>query len=291
MTGRAIRIFLADGTPGGLRTAEIGLSTCKAVTCSRSALDALSAREESRRTGVYVLVGEDPDVPGRSAVYVGEGDDVLARIIKHDQQRDFWDRVVVIVSKDENLTKSHVRFLEARLVGIAQGAKRCTVFNSTAPNGGRLPEADTAEMEDFLEHARLLLSTLGIQAFEEVAPRGRTRKGVTSFRLTGGGYDATAELVENELVVRKGSVARLKEAPSLSPSSRAARKGLVSSGVLKHTSDGYVFTQDYAFGSASGSAQVVTGANINGRVVWKTPDGMTFEKWQDARLPSSGGPT
>jgi hypothetical protein len=288
MSGRAIRIFLADGTPSGLRTAEIGLSTCKAVTCSRSALDTLGARDESRRTGVYVLVGEDPDIPGRTAVYVGEGDDVLARIIKHDQQKDFWDRVVLIVSKDENLTKSHVRYLEARLVGIALGAKRCRVFNSTAPNGGRLPEADTAEMEDFLEHARLLLSTLGIQAFEEVASHESARSSATTFHLSGGGYDATADLVENELVVRKGSVARLKEAPSLSPSSRAARKGLVSSGVLEQTPDGYVFTQDFAFGSASGSAQVVTGANINGRIVWRTSDGTTFEEWQDARLPRSG---
>ena len=286
MTGRAIRIFLVDGTPNGLKTAEIGLSTCKAIACSRSGLDALSERDESRRTGVYVLVGEDPDNPGRAAVYVGEGDDVLTRILKHDQEKEFWDRVVVVVSKDENLTKSHVRYLEARLIGIAQSAKRCTVFNSTSPNGGRLPEADSAEMEDFLEHIQLLMSTLGIQAFEPVASlKGASshRKGPT-FRLSGGGYDASAELTESELIVRKGSVARLKEAPSLSPSSRAARKALLASGVLKETPEGHAFTQDYAFGSASGSAQVITGANINGRTVWRTQDGVTLEEWEKGKL-------
>ncbi|WP_242353926.1 GIY-YIG nuclease family protein [Anaeromyxobacter sp. SG64] len=289
MPGRAIRIFLVDGTPNGLKTAEIGLSTCKALVASRSALVALSGREESRRTGVYVLVGTDPEIPGRTAVYVGEGDDVLARIAKHDQGKDFWDRVVIVVSKDENLTKAHVRYLEARLVGIAQSAKRCTVFNSTTPNGGRLPEADTAEMEDFLEHVQLLMSTLGIQAFESVlGPHGLNhQRSAATFRVTGGGYDATADLVDNEIVVRKGSVARKKEAPSLQASSRAVRKGLLASGVLKEGPDGYVFTQDYAFGSASGSAQAITGANINGRVVWRTADGTTFEEWEQQRVKTT----
>jgi hypothetical protein len=190
------------------------------------------------------------------------------------------------VSKDENLTKAHVRYLEARLVATAQAAKRCSVFNATAPNGGKLPEADTAEMEDFLEHVQILLSTLGIQAFEAVAARGSSsvpHSGPT-FTLSGGGYDATADLVENELVVRKGSMARAKEAPSLSPSSRAARKGLQASGVLKETPRGLMFSQAYAFGSASGSAQVITGANINGRTAWRMADGTSFATWQQRKL-------
>ena len=35
-----------------------------------------------------------------------------------------WERTVVIVSKDENLTKSHVRYLESRLIKMAQDARR-----------------------------------------------------------------------------------------------------------------------------------------------------------------------
>src|SRR5260370_30775739 len=121
MGGKSIRIFLVDGTATGLRTAEIGLSTCKAVMAPRGALDSVSKREESHRTGVYVLVGPDPTTPGRLSVYVGEGDDVLQRVLLHDKddEKDFWDRVVIFVSKDANLTKAHVRHLEARLLAIA----------------------------------------------------------------------------------------------------------------------------------------------------------------------------
>jgi hypothetical protein len=40
------------------------------------------------------------------------------------EAKDFWERTVVIVSKDENLTKSHVRYLESRLIKLAQEARR-----------------------------------------------------------------------------------------------------------------------------------------------------------------------
>jgi hypothetical protein len=79
MAGRAIRIFLVDGSPTGLRTAEIGLSTIKGLYVPRGAIEALARRDESRKTGVYVLIGEDPEFPGRPKIYIGEGDEVLPR--------------------------------------------------------------------------------------------------------------------------------------------------------------------------------------------------------------------
>lgn len=86
-----------------------------------------------------MLVGEEhPDHPGRTAVYVGEGDDVMSRLSRHENTKDFWDRVVFFVSKDENLTKAHVRHLEAKLVALAREANRAIVLNGNDPEGGRL---------------------------------------------------------------------------------------------------------------------------------------------------------
>jgi hypothetical protein len=67
MGGRAIRIFLTDGTPTGVRTAELGLSSCKAVLTARVDLEVLSERPEARRTGVYVVVGDDEKRVGRGS--------------------------------------------------------------------------------------------------------------------------------------------------------------------------------------------------------------------------------
>lgn len=60
--GRQIRIFLVDGTPGGLLTAEIMNWTGHVVAAPRSDLAALRKRHEAARTGVYVLLGEAPMV-------------------------------------------------------------------------------------------------------------------------------------------------------------------------------------------------------------------------------------
>ena len=93
MTGKTIRIFLADGEPTGILLAEISNWTGKVLVAPRSQLDQLSKREEVRRTGVYLLVGPDPDDPSRALAYIGEGDNVLMRVLRHNE--------------NENLVESH----------------------------------------------------------------------------------------------------------------------------------------------------------------------------------------
>jgi hypothetical protein len=78
--GRTLKLYLVDGTPSGVITAELGVSSVRAAVASRTALPELIRREEATRTGVYLLVGPDPDLPGRQLVYVGEGDQVRTRL-------------------------------------------------------------------------------------------------------------------------------------------------------------------------------------------------------------------
>ena len=84
MTGKTIGIFLADGEPAGILLAEISNWTGKVLVAPRSQLDQLSKREEVRRTGVYLLVGPDPDDPSPALAYIGEGDNVLKRLSSDD---------------------------------------------------------------------------------------------------------------------------------------------------------------------------------------------------------------
>ncbi len=288
MKGRGIRIFLVDGTPTGLRTAELGLSTIKAVLTPRGSLQQFAQRNESRKTGVYFLVGADPEAPTRLRIYIGEGDEVLQRILAHDkdEEKDFWDRAVVFVSKDQNLTKAHVRFLEARLVELAKEARRCTVDNRTAPVGGTLPEADAAEMEEFVEQVKILLAILGVNAFESPpaveAPHHSERP--LTLHAKGDGYEAVCVLWDGEFVVKKDSIARSDEKPSIPAAAKEQRKQLLASGVLIQTEDGFRFAQDFAFSSASAAAQILAGTSVNGRTFWKLPDGRSLKEWQEAQI-------
>ncbi|WP_211308364.1 GIY-YIG nuclease family protein [Calidifontibacter indicus] len=133
MNGKQVKLFLVDGTPGGLTTAEITNWTGHVLSARRSDLADLLRREEAERTGVYLLLGEDETAVGDTRCYFGEADVVAARLRSHAKDKAFWNQVVVITSKDTNLTKSHGRYLESRLIELATQAGRVTVENGTAP--------------------------------------------------------------------------------------------------------------------------------------------------------------
>src|SRR6266851_6099188 len=136
--GKSIRIFLVDGSPTGLRTAEIPNWTGHVLVAPRIRIQEALMRSEGTKTGVYLLVGEEA---GRGIVYVGEGDCIADRIRKHakDADKDFWERVALITSKDVNLTKAHVRYLECRLVQIIKDGGRANVTNGNEPSPKLLP--------------------------------------------------------------------------------------------------------------------------------------------------------
>jgi len=307
MAGRSIRIFLVDGSTSGIRTAELGLSTIKALAVPRASLATAASRQEFSKTGVYVLLGDDPDTPGVKGIYIGETDTISTRISTHNRELDFWDECVVFVSKDSNLTKAHVRFLEARLIQIAKSAKRATVENNTSPSErGLLPESDEAEMEEFIVQAQLLLGSLGYNIFQgqpmsqvtsaetnqqsEGTQLGETESHSLLFEYAGSGFNATfiVDTDTGTYIVRRGSTSRKEEAASLQQTYRSLRRHLVDSGVVVETDNQtYVFMQDYAFPSPTAAAQAVSGYSVSGKTAWKSQsDQKPLADWLESQLPS-----
>jgi hypothetical protein len=172
MNGKTIRIHLVNGVPSEILTAEIINWTGKIIVAPRSMLAELASREEVKRTGIYVLLGPDPENPLRDAVYVGEGDNVFTRLASHDkdESKDFWVRCAVVISKDQNITKSHGRYLESRLIGLAHDASRARVHNGTAPPLPPLPESDIADMEYFLSQLSMVFPFLDSSSYSPNQP-------------------------------------------------------------------------------------------------------------------------
>jgi hypothetical protein len=63
-----------------------------------------------------------------------------------DEDKNFFQDVVVITSKDENLTSAHVRYLEARLIAIAKAQSRARLTNGNDATQVSLPEGDVTDM-------------------------------------------------------------------------------------------------------------------------------------------------
>ena len=80
MNGKTIRIHLVNGSQSDILTAEIINWTGKVIVAPRAMLADLAKREEVKRTGVYCLLGPDPENPTRDSIYIGEGDNVFKRL-------------------------------------------------------------------------------------------------------------------------------------------------------------------------------------------------------------------
>ena len=306
--GRTLKLYLADGTPSGVITAELGVSSVRAAVASRTALPELIRREEATRTGVYLLVGPDPDLPGRQLVYVGEGDQVKTRLAAHDadETKEFFTRAVLIVSKDENLTKAHGRYLESRIIAAIRGAGRAKLVNGTEPPFKGLPEPEIADMERVLDEIETLLPVLG---FDVLRPAGqeagapnwaeagerRTTPLAASqdalFLFTESGTDAKAREASDEFVVLAGSIAKAQEVPSCGEGLKRRRAQLIADGVLAPADDSKFlrFTADTAFDSPSGAAGVVYGGNVSGNRYWRhATTGQTYGDWRKRRIGDGG---
>lgn len=243
MPSATIKIFLVHGDAKRLRTAELSNWTGKAVAGPRSEFDSVLARDESHNSGVYFLTGIDPET-GTNTVYIGEAESIRDRVKSH-LDKDFWNHIVFITSKDENLTKSHIRYLEGRLIDQAKQAGRAQVKNSQG-SGARLPESDREDMEIFLKKIHQLLPVLGV---EVLVPTSIKAAGATELELLSceiKGLKATGHLTPNGIVVLAGSQAVLNERPSSHkyPWPVNMRQKLKDEGALTVKTDHLLFMQD-----------------------------------------------
>jgi len=163
--GRSLELYYIDGRPDGMLTAEIFNWTGHVLKTPRTQLGAALRRPESAYAGVYLLFGEQT---GEARVYIGEGEDISARIKSHDVNKDWWTSAALITTAGNKLNKAHARYLEARLIAEARKIARTQLDNGTNPVVPTLSEADTSKMEAFLEYLFFALPALGIDAFSPV---------------------------------------------------------------------------------------------------------------------------
>lgn len=277
--GFSIRIYLAEGSPSGLKFVEKSNWTGVGVVCPRPRFAAVKDRKEFARAGVYVLLGpsDSADLP---MAYIGEADPIRSRLENHQSQKDFWTVAYVFTSKDANLNKAHIEYLEHRLVGLAQEAKRCKLENGNLPGKPSLSEADEADVESFLEELLLCFPVLGVTIFEKPEDMPTSQHVLW---LKNKGVNAQGYVSEDGFVVKKGALAVTEAVESIPTHAAALRQDLLHSGIFVPKNEGfYLLTQDYEFSSPSTAAAVVLGASVNGRDWWKTSDGKSLKELEES---------
>lgn len=275
--GKTIKLFLIDGDPNGRMTCELSNWTGKAYKIPRIKVKDCTDRPDLNSTGIYLLCGKNDE--GKDIVYIGEAESVLKRLNQHIAQKDFWNEAIVFISKDENLNKAHIKYLENRLHEIAKKANRYALENSIIPTLPSIAESDRAEMEEFIENIKLLINTLGHKVFDEKRETNFKRKEAIFYIKATRGADAAGVPSSDGFVVLKDSkIATVS--PSMNSSLVRLRQRLIDESIIISSDNKLVLNEDYLFSSPSMAAAIVLGRNANGLEEWKLKNGQTLKGFE-----------
>ncbi len=304
--GKEINIYLDDGSPTGIKLIKLGNWNGQVIVCPRARVSQLADWPESQRPGVYFLLGEDEETY-KPRIYIGEAEDVLKRLRSQFGGKDFWKQAFIFTSTDENLTKAHVGYLESCMIEKAREYGRVILENTNSPKLPSLPRSGRATMDEYLDYARDILTTLGFPYLQPVIKKEATdslsvlekpkssiqkdsKEAIHSedssetlhhFFFSGRGIDGRGVSTDEGFVVLAGSLGNLKTTRSLNQKWEDMRNSLIAQKQISKAGHQIRFDKDVLFNSPSAAATVLAGGMRNGQDVWKDKANRTLKQYEE----------
>lgn len=289
---KTIQLFLIDGSPQGRMKATLSNWTGVAYLLPRTKLKESKKRPDLQKAGVYLLIGTDDNE--KLKVYVGQArkrkneNGILGRIIEHlvDEKLDYWTHAIALVTSNDTLGPTEISYLENRFTSMALEAGRYSVVNGNDPSSGTPTEEKQAELEEFIDYARIIVGALGYKVFEPLdAPFDNAKKlqtrDETEPLLTMSYAKVTAQgrQTSDGFVVLAGSTLRKEEdfTPSAGLASKKNREK------YRDIIENNCLVSDALFSSPSGAAMFVGGASLNGFDLWKDNRGRSLKQIEQAK--------
>ncbi len=167
---------------------------------------------------------------------------------------------------------------------IAKSISLCLLQNTTESSLPNLSESDTAEMEEYLENLRILLSSLGYPILQEFATRRDKDEGVL-FYCKGKGAVAKGRMTNEGFIVYKGSTASTQITESVRKRNERLISSLLELGHIGKISEKlFTFEKDYLFNTPSAASDLIVGHSSNGWDYWKTKQGKTLKEIEKEKL-------
>lgn len=272
--GKTIELYLVDGAVDGLVVAELSNWNGEAIKVPRTQV-ADYGRDDLSRPGVYFLLCGSNEAD--ESVYVGEAENVLARLKQHvadwkaGKKDYYWNTAVAFLGA--GLDKASIRYLEHQLRLKVEEAGRYKLETKATYKNTVLKESKRATLEEYMDNVTVLMGALGYRVFSKAPEPEPT---TNFFRLqtdARGGADARGFQSARGFTVCKGSRVTTTVTPSFENAKlNGTRKKLMDTGVIEDC----VFTMDYEFSSPSAAAEVLRGCSANGRLLWKDEQGRTL---------------
>jgi hypothetical protein len=285
--GITITNYLASGNPEGIIFSYMSNWTGQAIKIPRNLFSEVKDSAELKKPGVYFLIGQNDSNPEDKLIYVGEANNLSQRLITQlkAKENSFCEVIICFSSKDENLTVSHTKYLEEKIIDQSAHSGEYRLTNAKSGNAISLPKMVRDEMDTYYDNMKIILPTLGyniLQAEKDLV--GDKDQKDDKLFLDMSNLSASGSLTTNGLMVFKESMMSPNETPSLSGSYSNMRKTLIDKGIVKRNGDKLVFTEDYEFASPSTAAALILGYSINGRIAWKYKNGQSIKDREDSQL-------
>ncbi len=293
--GKSIRVYLEDATVTGIRYAELVNWTGQAFVCPRNRLNELKNWPDASKPGVYFLIeGQYSDT--KPLAYIGESENVADRLTSHDRDKEFWSEVVIFTSKDNNLTKAHIKYLESSLVNLSKKANRYNLENGNSPTESSLPRPDSDAMKEFIENIRMVIGILGYSILEPILksePPSEAIKiivpednenSLSDLHFSVNNITAHGAVTDEGFVLKKGSKFSKNCTESIPGKLLRMRNQYIANGTLIDDGEAYIATEDILLSSASYAAAIVAGTSRSGPQSWKAPSGKTMKEIEDESL-------
>lgn len=289
---QTIQIFLPAGDPQGIRIAEFPTRIMSLIEVPRSLLGDFMKMSQSEQVGLYFLFGEEED--GLQKAYIGQSGTLGMRLAQHHSRKDFWNRALIAVSRTNDLTDTHAKYLEWLSIQQAQQAGRYQLDNGNAGGRPHTPApllADCAEIHDTL---RVLLATLGYPLFEPLArwkpPASESETSPADsatlnrddaqariYYLRGSEANGRGLYTKEGFVVLAGSTGRSEVVPSFELHGyHRLRQQLLQQGILITDGGRIRFERDHLFKAPSAAAACLMGRTANGPLEWRDAQGRSL---------------
>lgn len=290
---KTLQVFLMDGSPTGRLKCTLDNWTGQVYVVPRTSLNVRPRPDAFETTGVYLLLGQDPDTAD-DVVYVGQavgranGNGLVGRIQEHvgAGRHDFWNRAVLLSTLGDTFGPTEVTYLEHLFHQLATRTGRYRVDNANTPSDGNVTEEKRAELREYADKAQLVISALGHRVFEAVDDQRKADPAPTSeaedvvYTLKANDADAKGRPTSEGFVVFEGSRVAAGLRPSAPVGVRSARER--HQDVL--SADG-VLTSDVLFSSSSAAAGFVAGGSVSGPASWRSPDGRSLAEHEAGAVP------
>lgn len=280
-SGKVITLFLKNGNINGIVIGNLGNWIGQVIKAPRNEIQNLKEITEINRAGIYFLFNKKNSNNTNLEIYIGESENVYNRILQHikDDNKQFFNEIIAFTSKEDELNKTDIKYLEARLVEEISENDKYFLKNKNLNMKPKVKQLTAFILEEYLKNIKIMLPTLGYDLFFSKDKIKTVKEKIITLEFKEQNINekkiAKAILLENgKILVLKGSPIKKEIQSSLSNGYRKKRENLIQSKIINK--EKFEFNMDYEFSSPSAAAAIILGIAVNGRKKWNF-EGKTIE--------------